>query len=182
MRAFREKRESREHRAGVDPYRVGLSAPRPLPCAPGPPTMGRPTKLTAELSDQLCALLADGWFLDHACAEVGVSRKVVYEWLEAAEKADASDLHTEFRDACERARSAGERKYLDRIADIAEESSVQYGRGEGKSRDWKAHAWRLERMNPSRYKETRRTEITGANGGPVVMEKGSIFIPPEADD
>lgn len=144
--------------------------------------MGRPTKLTAELSDQLCALLADGWFLDHACAEVGVSRKVVYEWLEAAEKTDASELHIAFRDACERARSAGERKYLDRIADIAEESSVQHGRGEGRSRDWKAHAWRLERMNPSRYKETRRTEITGANGGPVVMEQGSIFIPPETDD
>jgi len=144
--------------------------------------MGRPTKLTAELSDQLCALLADGWFLDHACAEVGVSRPTVETWMAKGEAEDADELHAGFLASCLRARAAGERKYLDRIDDIAEETSRQYGQGEGRSRDWKAHAWRLERMNPSRYKETRRTEITGANGGPVVMEKGSIFIPPEADD
>jgi len=144
--------------------------------------MGRPTKLTAELSARICERLAAGEFFAHALELEGVPERTGWQWLEDAEKEGASDLHVAFSQSCARARAEGEKKYLARIEDIAEESSVQHGRGEGRSRDWKAHAWRLERMNPSRYKETRRTEITGANGGPVVMEKGSIFIPPEADD
>lgn len=48
--------------------------------------------------------------------------------------------------------------------------------------DWKADQWVLGIMNPERYRETKRTEITGANGGPVVMDRGTIFIPPESDE
>ena len=138
---------------------------------------GRPTLLTPELGKRICELVEGGMFLVHAAAEVGIGERTLLRWLSDGEKDDADELHRTFWQGCERARARAEAKVWQNIAVKSEAISRDMNPA-----DWKADMERLKAMNPKRYRETRRTELTGADGGPVVMEKGSIFIPPEADD
>jgi hypothetical protein len=50
--------------------------------------------------------------------------------------------------------------------------------------DWRALAWSLERMQPDVYGSRSRTEITGAEGGPVQIEgrAPALFIPAKKPD
>jgi hypothetical protein len=50
--------------------------------------------------------------------------------------------------------------------------------------DWKAGAWLLERRHPRRWGRLDRSELTGANGGPVQVAAQVVEIPaqlPTAD-
>ena len=48
--------------------------------------------------------------------------------------------------------------------------------------DWKADQWLLQVMNPKRYRETTRQEITGADGGPVKTETvAKVVLFPELE-
>ena len=125
-------------------------------------TMGRPTKLTAELSAKFCELVADGWFISHAAAEVGVTERCIELWRAAGEKDDADELHAAFFRDSERARAVAERRVLARIEDKSEAISRDMNPA-----DWKADQGRLQIMNPKRDRETKRTELTGADGGAV---------------
>lgn len=50
--------------------------------------------------------------------------------------------------------------------------------------DWRALAWSLERMQPDVFGTRMRTEVTGAEGGPVQVEgrAPAIFIPAKKPD
>lgn len=129
---------------------------------------GRPTKLTEELTEQLCALLRTGEFLEHACAAVGLNKTTVYDWIKQGESEPEDGPHRIFSNACARAREEGERYHLERINKIGDGEAHA---GEGFSKpDWKARAWILERLNRARYGNVQKTELTGADGGPVKVE------------
>ena len=59
--------------------------------------VGRPTKYTEELGDQLINWMSQGYSLTAAAGKIGVSRQTVYAWAEE---------RREFSDALEEARAA----------------------------------------------------------------------------
>lgn len=78
--------------------------------------MGRPSKFTNKLADQICERLADGESLRRICASDDMpSKSMVFRWL---------DAHKSFRDQYARAREAQADALADEILDIADESSA----------------------------------------------------------
>jgi hypothetical protein len=61
------------------------------------------------------------------------------------------------------------------------QDGVEAGGGEV---DWRALAWSLERMQPDVYGSRSRTEVTGAEGGPLQIEgrAPALFIPAKKPD
>lgn len=132
---------------------------------------GRPSKLTKELQDKLCKLLAEGQFFRHACHACDVDENTVNGWLQQAKKEGASEEIIAFSVACARARSEGEKVHLDAMSTMAIEKL-----------DWKQRAWLLERLNPSQYHLTTKAEISGPEGGAIQVSGPTIMVPPESDD
>lgn len=138
---------------------------------------GAPSKLTPEVSAKIIHLLEEGWFFRHALAEVGVAEATGHRWIEQGGEEDASDLLRGFREGCARARSRAERTLLASIERKSEATERALNPA-----DWKADAWLLERHNPSAYKDTKRTEITGADGGAVQVSGLAEFLATGFDD
>lgn len=61
--------------------------------------------------------------------------------------------------------------------------TVQSGGGKD-GVDWRSSAWLLERVHPDVYGSRSKTEITGAEGGPVQVEgrAPALFIPAKKPD
>lgn len=61
------------------------------------------------------------------------------------------------------------------------QDGVEAGGGEV---DWRALAWSLERMQPDVYGSRSKTEVTGAEGGPLQIEgrAPALFIPAKKPD
>jgi len=120
---------------------------------------GRPGKLTPELQQQICDILADGNYIDATCDFVGISSETFYNWLKRGERNSKEDQdagYTEFYQAVKKARAT------------AEVVSVARIRKAGSSGQWQADAWFLERSNPKRWGR-RNLELTGADGGELVI-------------
>ena len=120
---------------------------------------GRITKLTPELAKRIAGLLEDCWWICHAADEVGVPESTLYDWLARGRSGEGTADEEALAEGCARARTKAERRQF---------AKAEQARADGT--DWKWEAWQLERMNPTRYRETRRTEVTGADGGAVKVE------------
>lgn len=116
--------------------------------------MARPTKLTPELQDQMCNVLRTGVFIDAACHYVGISPATYYNWTDRGRAGE--EPFAEFLEAVEKARASATVRALTLVQKAAEDS-------------WQAAAWYLERSHPDQF--GRRTNIAGANGGPVQIEQ-----------
>lgn len=106
--------------------------------------MGRPTKLSDELTDQLAAIFRDGQTsIESACALVGISRSTYHKWMKE---------FPDFSDAIEKARAEAVQGYLGVIKNAADSGT------------WQAAAWWLERVLPAQYgrKTTVETISTDA--------------------
>lgn len=117
---------------------------------------GRQTKLTPELQDQILALVRDGNFVSTVAGLVGIHRDTLYGWLERgeAEKPSADDeAFVAFAIAYRKAEAEAEV-----ASGIVARQPGEKGKGE---------RWFMERRWPDRYGKRLRTEITGADGGPV---------------
>ena len=113
---------------------------------------GRPSVISAKLVRELEVLVRDGNYIETAAASVGLSKTTIYKWLRRGRREidrvavdpghrrilKNERLHVQFVNAIARARAGFEVGSLDIINRAAKE-------------DWKAAAWRLERLNPSRY-------------------------------
>jgi hypothetical protein len=101
--------------------------------------MGRPTKLTDELRDEICATIRDGNFPATAAQFHGVGESTFYEWKKR---------FPEFRDAIARAQAEAEVNLLGhlrvRMADKMGASAIQ---------------WLLERWNRKRFGSQTKVEI-----------------------
>ena len=115
--------------------------------------------LTEDLVARLEVRLARGEFLAVACELEGCKADTVDHWLRGGAPegvAEAPALISRLA----RARAAGELALLERARAVRDEGG-----------DWKLETWTLERLRPSRYRETTRTELTGAEGGPVEVAR-----------
>lgn len=107
-------------------------------------------------------LIADGLSYEAVAAELGVSRRVLFDWLargEAAEAPESDDLFVQFALAVRKAEAELERKLL---ADV---------RGaKGKKGEYNRFAWVLERRFPTRWSAKHQLEHSGEVGVTGIAE------------
>jgi hypothetical protein len=100
--------------------------------------MGRPSKLTDELTDQLCNVFTRGQTsIESACALVGISKRTYHAWMERGRNGDPDYEH--FLHSIEKSRAQAVQSYLDVIHNAAMNGT------------WQAAAWWLERVLPEQY-------------------------------
>jgi len=131
---------------------------------------GRPTDFTEELGDNICAGIAEGRSLVKICKDKGMPNPAtIYKWRR---------LHLAFNDNYARAREDAADYFVQEImeiADAAEVEDVQVAKLRVDTRKWTA-----SRFNRA-YQEKTSKEITGANGGPLVVQE-ITFNPVGSDD
>ena len=115
--------------------------------------MGRPTKLTPELQEELLKALKGGTYVEDACAYVGIGVSTFYDWMRLGSLNEAP--YSEFSEAVEKARASAVVRNVALLQKAAEDS-------------WQAAAWWLERTRPDHY--GRRTNIAGPNGGAIEIK------------
>lgn len=122
---------------------------------------GRPTDCTPEVTAIICRELAEGLSIASACAAAGIDRATYHRWIA---RGDEGPPFSDFRDAATRARAAGTRGLELTVRTAADG-------------DWRAAAWMLERRAPEDW--SKRTEITGRDGGPVEVRDVTALIDAE---
>ncbi len=123
--------------------------------------VGRPSKLTEELTTQICDLLRDGNFVETVCDFVGINKTTIYEWIARGErgwKADVEGGYVEFTNVVKKAMSQVE---FDTLKDLRQGVD-----------NWQARAWWLERRHPDKWGNRGKStfEHQGEGGGPVVIK------------
>jgi hypothetical protein len=120
---------------------------------------GRRTKRTPERVQALVEALRAGNYIEASCSYAGISVATYYNWVNDAEKDDATPEAIEFLEAVSKARAD---------AEVRNVSFIQ--RAASDPRHWSAAAWWLERSHPTRWGRQQRLEVTGADGGPIQIE------------
>jgi len=118
---------------------------------------GRPSKLTAELIENIQNWLRMGYFVEDAARMAGVHKATLYRWLEQGREDrdnDVSSLYADFCDAMEKSRAEAEGMYLNSIKTAA-------SRGQ-----WQAAAWWLERSF-DKWSKPSKLQISGDDEEPV---------------
>lgn len=145
---------------------------------------GCPTKLTQAVSDRLCEIVAGGDFVHWAAAEVGVTEKTLWNWIERGDAYDAAEpgdrvagdvIFYNFARAFQRARAAGEK--------------LRMQRAEMDGDPTKLARWGLEKINPKKFGPTAKVEHVGAEGGPIqitgardrLLARLARLTPPEGE-
>jgi len=119
---------------------------------------GRPSKLDNETIANLEAAFRLGASDGDACTYAGIGESTFYEWMARGKAATAGD-YSDFSDRITRARAKGKVHLLAKI-----EAATDH--------DWRAAAWKLERMDPKHYGPQVRHRIGGdADAPPVVFER-----------
>lgn len=118
---------------------------------------GRPTKLTKEIIEKVCAAIYAGNYAKIAAQLSGISESTYYAWLAEAEKEGCDPIFLEFSESIERAEAA------------AEVEAVALIRQSAKNGNAKDAQWLLERKHGERWgrNDKLRQEITGADGAPL---------------
>lgn len=120
--------------------------------------MGRPTKYTEALADEICRRIAEGEMLMQIVRDGHMpERKTVYNWMDEHE-----DFLHNYARACEVSADALVEKGLE-ILDGSSPDCAQMDKNRAEYRKW------LAGKRNTRYGERKAVELTGANGGPVEM-------------
>lgn len=118
--------------------------------------MARKSKYTPETVDKLTQAIRLGATYVLACDYAGISERTFRSWMEA---------YPPFLQSVKEAEGAAAVGWLAKIEKAASDGN------------WQAAAWKLERRYPQMYGRNV-TEISGANGGPIVI-KGYTTITPD---
>lgn len=134
--------------------------------------MGRPTKFTPEIAEDLLLYLRSGLAFEDACREIGVSDQTVRDWCKVRE-----DFAVEF----EAARELGMESLESRMINIQSGGSLSTG-DRARDRDLvKLLIWIMSKRNV-RYAD--RVDITSGGKSLTIMSSLSdqaLFAPIEAD-
>lgn len=126
-----------------------------------PAKTGRPTKCTPEVTEIICSEIAKGIPKKFACVKAGVDYTRMVEWEKRG--AEGEEPFATFARACAKARHAHVAMRLE---------AIESGGG-----DWKRQAWLLERLEPTLFAPTTRTQISGPEGGPVQTQSSVVVVP-----
>jgi hypothetical protein len=146
--------------------------------------MGRPSKLTPELRDELCKHLEAIHFLGTAADLCGVGRSTVHRWMALGEEEGAVPEYREFREALTRARA---RASVDLVsaafADAVGGTLVrEVIRPDGtRERAWTPPNGRvalelLARMYPEEWRPVKAVEVSGHQGGPIEVGSNAAVV------
>jgi hypothetical protein len=124
--------------------------------------MGRPTDCTPETTAKICAALRLGVSQECAATSAGITERSFYIWLEKGR--EGLEPYVQFLQEVHAAENDAEMELVNLIKASAQD-------------DWKAGAWILERRHPRRWGRLDRSEISGANGGPVQVAAQVVEIP-----
>ena len=111
-------------------------------------------KLTDDLIEKICGIIAEGNYFKTATLAVGISETTFYRWKERGERAK-SGIYRKFWESVKRAEAEAEQKYLGVIKDAANDGT------------WQAAAWYLERKHFDKWGKKEKHEVTGKDGGPL---------------
>lgn len=125
---------------------------------------GRPTKLTAEIQDEIIKAIKAGNYIETACALVGISKETLYYWLRRGAEAKRNNIYKQFSDAVKKAMAFAEARDVSII-------------GEAGKTNWQAAAWRLERKFPDKW--GRRDALKVESKSEVKVERDDIFLDAE---
>lgn len=118
---------------------------------------GRPSKLTAELIENIQNWLRMGFFVEDAARMAGVHKATLYRWLDQGREDrdnEVESLYADFCDAMEKSRAEAEGMYLNSIKTAA-------SRGQ-----WQAAAWWLERSF-DKWSRPNKIQLSGSDEEPV---------------
>lgn len=110
---------------------------------------GRPTKYHDERCETILQTLRQGNTKRVAHLSAGVASSTFYEWVER---------YPEFADAVEKAEAEAESLHVVNIRTHSADN-------------WQASAWWLERRRHDDWRKRETQEITGAGGGPLIVER-----------
>lgn len=114
--------------------------------------MGRPSKLTEDLTTTLEQVFAKGQTsIRSACEYVGIGESTFHAWMASNE-----DRYSEFQERIEKARASAVQGYLEVIHNAAQNGT------------WQAAAWWLERVLPNQY--GRKTTVDVISRDALVAE------------
>ena len=134
--------------------------------------MGRPKKLTAELTATMCDALRQGATRRSACALAGISHTTFYRWIdEAAEKGEGPEH--DFRASIEASEAKNEQVYASALHDVAIGDDL-----DAKTAD---RVRALTFFLTHRHGWVQRTEVSGPAGAPVQIQSIDAAAPSVAD-
>lgn len=154
---------------------------------------GRPSKLTADLQEQIIYLLLEGNYIETACQAVGVSPRTYHRWIARADQAEAKATELledeklerlgdealynvtdpsdwpflDFRHAIKTAEAFAETEQVRKWVRAAESGAA-----------WQAFAALLERRHPSRWRRRVGVDADVASSGLVRHE----LVVPSSED
>jgi hypothetical protein len=115
--------------------------------------IGRPSKLTPDLTRHICSAIVSGNFPEVAARAAGISPATYYSWMSKAESEGGAYL--EFLEAVKEAEAAGEQKDVEFIdADPS----------------WQSKAWKLERRRKARWARTEEQNVYHSGSVRTVIE------------
>ena len=134
-----------------------------VPTAPSRP-VGRPSSYSDEFADAICERMLNGESLVQICKDPEMpSRASVYRWMET---------RPDFEAKCARAREGMADFLVDEIQDLADQTTEDNVNSMKVKISTKQ--WRAMKMAPRIYGERSRTELTGADGGPIQVKATTI--------
>ena len=131
---------------------------------------GRPTDYTEELSDTLCAQLAEGLSMRTICASDDMPDKsTVFRWLRT---------NLEFRDQYEKAKDESADAFTDEMLDIADNGNNDWMENNGDSEGYRQNGeaiqrsrlrvdtrkWLASKLKPKKYGDKQQIEHSGKIG------------------
>ena len=127
---------------------------------------GRTTKLTEELQNEFCRLIAQGIFVRQACEFIGVSEQTIYNWMaRGSSEILRLENNPKTKPSVKEAPFVEFFKQVKKAENTSEVRSVTQWQQAIKDGDWRAAKDFLARRFPDRW--SPRIEITGAEGAPV---------------
>lgn len=118
--------------------------------------MGRPSKLNADVSEQIAASIRAGATIEVAAEAAGITAATFHDWMKRGTLPGKPNApHRAFRELVDQARAEGEVALVGRIARASQNGS------------WAAAAWLLERRYPERWAKASERKKDGDDAKPV---------------
>lgn len=137
----------------------GKEPPKKVRKRPPRPGEGRPLKLTAEVKQAILLAVANGSSVSQLCQQEDMPSMSTV-WRHMAED-------KEFQDQYEKACKKRSNSMFEDIQRITDDPTIP---SDHKRIMVDTRKWMLARMDPAKYSEKVRAQITGADDGPVQVE------------
>lgn len=122
---------------------------------------GRPSLLTPERQETICATLRVFGTVAMACKRAGIDDSTYYKWMEKGRVGEPG--YVEFFNAVEKAKADGQTLALAEI--------VKAGK-----KQWQANAWLLERTMPQDFGRKDRLDLGNADGKPLEIAVTTVSM------